>query len=76
MEWVTISKQFSPAEAELVRSRLEASGFLVSLKNLGAALAMDGYSLATGGIWVQVPEDQVADARQLIEDSPGSPDGE
>jgi hypothetical protein len=76
MEWVTISKQFSPAEAELLRSRLEASGFLVSLKNLGAALAMDGYSLATGGIWVQVPEDQAVDARKLIDSSPEAADVE
>lgn len=66
MQWVTISTQFSPAEAELMRSRLEASGFLVTLKNLGAALAMDGYSMATGGILVQVPENQVQDAQLLL----------
>lgn len=66
MEWVTISTHFSPAEAELIRSWLEASGFLVSLKNMGAALAMEGYSMSTGGIHVQVPADQVADALALI----------
>jgi len=74
VNWVTISTQFSPAEAELLRSRLEASGFLVTLKNLGAALAMDGYSMATGGIWVQVPADQEADARELLGASSPSAD--
>jgi alanine-alpha-ketoisovalerate/valine-pyruvate aminotransferase len=66
MKWVTISRQFSPAEAELMRSRLEASGFTVLLKNLGAALAMEGYSMVTGGIFVQVPEVEEADARALL----------
>lgn len=69
MDWVTISKQFSPAEAELMRSRLEASGFLVNLKHLGAALATEGYSLSTGGIWVQVPADQADEARELLTSS-------
>jgi len=75
MEWVTISNQFSPAEAELLRSRLETAGFTVNLRHMGAALAMDGYSMATGGIWVQVPEDQETDARQLLEApaDPGAP---
>jgi len=74
MQWVTVSTQFSPAEAELLRSRLEASGFLVTLKNLGAALAMDGYTMATGGILVQVPENQAEDARLLLTAEPSSED--
>ena len=32
-----------------------------------AAFSMEGYSLATGGIRVQVPENERADARALIE---------
>lgn len=67
MEFVTVFSAFSPAAAELVRSRLEANDFLVHVKNETAALAMDGYSMAAGGILVQVPEDQAADARALIE---------
>ena len=49
-----------------MRSRLEASGFTVMLRNLGAALAIDGYSMVTGGIFVQVPEAEEADARALL----------
>ena len=68
MNWVTVSKLFNPAEAELVRSRLEASGFLVRLSGLGAALSTEGYSMATGGIGIDVPADQADDARELLAD--------
>jgi hypothetical protein len=67
MKFVTVYTTFNPADAQLVRSRLEASEFLVNVKNENAALSMDGYAMAAGGIQVQVPEDQVDDARELIE---------
>ena len=67
MEFVTVFSAFSPAAAELVRSRLEANDFLVNVKHETSALSMDGYTMAAGGILVQVPEDQAADARALIE---------
>ena len=67
MKWVTVSKIFNPAEADMLRSRLEAAGFTVSLKNLGAALAIDGYSMAAGGIWVQVPMAEGAEAQALVD---------
>jgi hypothetical protein len=72
MEFVTIFRAFNPAAAELVRSRLEANEFLVNVKNETAALSIDGYALAAGGILVQVPEDQAAEAKALI-DSQDSP---
>jgi hypothetical protein len=75
MEFVTIYSAFNPAAAELVRSRLEANEFLVHVKNETAALSMDGYAMAAGGILVQVPEDQAEDARALI-DSTGPPASE
>jgi len=62
-----LTKVFNPAEADLIRSRLEAAGFGVTLKNMGAALSTEGYSMATGGIWVQVPAASEADARTLLE---------
>lgn len=78
MEWVTLTKLFSPAEADILRSRLESAGFTVTLKNMGAALSTEGYSMATGGIWVQVPAVEEADARSLMdacrEDAPGNPE--
>jgi hypothetical protein len=67
MEFITVYRAFNPADAELVRSRLEANEFLVNMKNENAALSMDGYAMAVGGILVQVPEDQVENARRLLE---------
>ncbi|HTA30101.1 MAG TPA: DUF2007 domain-containing protein [Candidatus Cybelea sp.] len=66
MEFVTVSTSNNPAEAELVRSRLEANGFLVTLRNAEAAFSL-GYGSAIGGVQVQVPEDQAASARTLLE---------
>jgi len=69
MKLVTVFSTFSPAEAHVVRSRLEASGFHAEVKNELAALSIEGYSMATGGIEVQVLENQLEDARELIDTS-------
>ena len=66
MELVTIFKAFNPAEAQLVRSRLEAAGFDAVVAHELSALSLDGYSMAVGGIRVQVPEDQAAEAKALL----------
>jgi Putative prokaryotic signal transducing protein len=66
MPWVTVFTTFNPAEAQLIRSRLEAAELQANVIHELAALSMDGYSLATGGIQVQVPEDKVEDAREII----------
>jgi hypothetical protein len=66
MKLVTVFRTFNPAEAELVRSRLDAAGFDTNLKHDLAALSMDGYALAAGGILVEVPEDQAEDAKALL----------
>jgi hypothetical protein len=67
MDFVTIFKAFSPAEAQLVRSRLEAANFHPFVADELSALSIHGYSLATGGIRVQVPEGEAADAREFLE---------
>ena len=67
MDFVTVYTALNPADADLVRSRLEANDFLVNVKNEIAARSIDGYALAAGGLLVQVPEDQAQSARQLIE---------
>ncbi len=69
MKLVTVFSTFNPAEAHVVRSRLEASGFRAEVKNELASLSIEGYSMATGGIEVQVPEDQLEDARELLDTS-------
>ncbi len=66
MSWVTVFQTFNPAEAQLIRSRLEAASFEVNVAHELSALSMEGYSLATGGIQVQVPDDQAEDARALL----------
>jgi hypothetical protein len=63
---VTIFRTFNPAEADVVRSRLEASEFHVTLTHDQAALGVEGGPLAAGGILVQVPESEADEARALI----------
>jgi hypothetical protein len=70
MQLVTVSSAFNPADAQLTRSRLEAAGFHAIVTNELSALSMEGYALATGGIRVQVPESEAADAKEFLE-SPG-----
>jgi Putative prokaryotic signal transducing protein len=67
MDFVTIFKAFSPAEAQLVRSRLEAANFHPFVADELSALSMEGYSMAIGGIRVQVPESEAADARDFLD---------
>ncbi len=73
MEFITVSTLNNPAEAEFVRSRLEANGFFVNLKHAEAAFSL-GYGSALGGVQVQVPQDQAENARSLLasQDPPGS----
>ena len=66
MNLVTVFKAFSPAEAELTRSRLEAAGFHAVVIGELAAMSMEGYSVATGGIRVQVLESEAAEAREFL----------
>ncbi|HTI99611.1 MAG TPA: DUF2007 domain-containing protein [Dongiaceae bacterium] len=69
MELVTIYTSFSPAEAQLVRARLEVAEFHPFVADELAALSMDGYSLAAGGIRVQVPDSEAAAAREFLTSS-------
>jgi hypothetical protein len=66
MQLVTVFQAFSSAEAQLVRARLEAANFHAVVAHELSSLSMEGYSMATGGILVQVPEAEAADARELI----------
>jgi hypothetical protein len=79
MALVTISRAFNPADAHVVRSRLDAAGFHAVVTNELSSLSLDGYAMAAGGILVQVPESEAAEAKQFLEqarptdESPGSP---
>jgi hypothetical protein len=50
-----------------VRSRLEAAGFHAFVADEAAALSMDGYALAAGGIRVQLPDSEYAAAREFLD---------
>jgi hypothetical protein len=67
MDFATVFTAFNPADAHLVRSRLEAAGFHPFIANENSALGTEGYALAVGGIRVQVPENEAADAREFLE---------
>ena len=67
MALTTIFTSFQPMEAQLVRSSLEAAGLHPEVVHELSALSTEGYSMCTGGIRVQVPEEEASDARLLIE---------
>jgi putative signal transducing protein len=65
MKLVTIFSAFNAAEAHLVRARLEAAEFHPIISNEMTALMLPLYS-TVGTVHVQVPEDEVKDARELL----------
>jgi len=66
MNPTTIYRALNPADAQLVFSRLESAGFHPFVADEAAALGMEGYALAVGGIRVQVPEAEAADAMEFL----------
>ena len=70
MQLVTISRAFNPASAHLTRARLEAAGFHAVVTHELAALGLDGYAMAAGGILVQVPDEEQAEAKTFLEARP------
>ena len=67
MNPVTIYRAFNPADAQLVFSRLDAAGFYPFVADEIAALSMEGYALAAGGIRVQVAESEAAEAKEFLD---------
>ncbi len=66
MKMITVYRTFNIAEAEVVRSRLEAAELQPELANEIAAVSIDGYTQATGGVEVRTPEDKAEAARELL----------
>ena len=75
MKLVTVYRTFSSADAQLIRSLLEAAEIPALVSDELASLSMEGYSMSTGGIRVQVPEEHVEDARELIENKTADAEG-
>lgn len=69
MQLITVHTAFNPADAQLARSRLDAAGFHAEIAHELAALSLDGYAMAAGGIRVQVPECEAADAADFLRSS-------
>ena len=67
MDRVTVFTAFNPVQVQIVSTRLQTAGLDATVEGEAAALSMEGYSLATGGIRVQVPSTQEDEARRLIE---------
>lgn len=72
MDFATVFKTFNSAEANLIAAQLEAAGFQPSILNEFSTLTLAAPSTA-GGIRVQVPTEQFADARALIDSTINSP---
>ena len=72
MALITVYRAFNPAEAQLVRSRLDAAQFHAVVMNELSALSMDGYAMAAGGILVQVPDSEAAEAKEFLASSSSS----
>ena len=58
-------------DAQMKRSRLETAGFHPTLTNEDAALWL-GTAITIGGILLQVPEAEAADAKDFL-DAPPAP---
>jgi len=67
MKLATVIRTFNPAEAQLMHSCLDAAGIPAFVNGELASLTMDGYSMAAGGVLLQVEEGQVAEARALLQ---------
>ncbi len=67
MRLITVFRTFNPSEAQLIHSRLDAADIPATVTHEGPALSMDGYSMATGGVLVQVPEDYSEEAKALLD---------
>ena len=74
MEFETVYTALSAADAQLVCSRLKAAGIEAQVSDEIAAMSMEGYSLAAGGIRIRVPKAEAVMARELIEDLEKSED--
>ena len=74
MKLVTVYRTFSAADAQLVRSLLDAAEIPAMVTDELAALSTEGYSMSTGGIRVQVPSEHMEAARELIEAKPEQTD--
>jgi Putative prokaryotic signal transducing protein len=63
MQMITVFTAFNSADADVVNSRLDAAEFHPFIIH---ELAAQGMDVASGGIRVQVPEDEAEEARAFL----------
>ena len=66
MEFITVFTAFQSADAQLVRSRLEAANFHPQIANEISAANLGGFSNSTL-IRVEVPEAEAAEVKAFLE---------
>jgi len=72
MSLTTIFSSFSSADAQLICARLTAAGFHPVVSDEMVSLGIEGGSIASGGIRIQVPGKEAHSARVLVEDLLGT----
>ena len=68
LQFVTVASSFNSIAMHILRARLEAEGIPAILADAHMAQAYSVVSVAVGGVRVQVPEEFVDEARQIIAD--------
>jgi hypothetical protein len=71
MEFTTIGRYFKPLDATLAAARLEAAGLHPVVRDEAAALSVEGYALSVGGVRLQVPAAEAAEATRFLAEAAG-----
>ncbi|MEC8929158.1 MAG: DUF2007 domain-containing protein [Verrucomicrobiota bacterium] len=66
MDLVTVFRTYNTVEAQVICSRLQADGIQASVVDETAAMYLEAGTFTTGGVRVQVPDHQAAEARRVI----------
>ena len=66
MKLITIYHGATPADTQLVFSRLEAANFHPFIPDENSMFTMEGYGLAIGLNRIQVPEEEAGDVKEFL----------
>ena len=69
-KWITIASFNMPYQAHLAKSRLEAAEIPVFIRDEHLISINQLYSPALGGVKVQVPEDHLKEAQEILDSVP------
>ena len=69
-KWVTIATYNMPYQAHLAKARLEAADIPVTIRDEHLISINQLYSPALGGVKVQVPEDKLKEAQEILDSVP------